>query len=198
WFVAGDPSKGQTIQELALASHGALELPEGVEGHLDAEAVYNPPNLTYPYGAYICVVDVAPGTGEVKVRRFVSVADCGVRINPMVVEGQIEGGLAEGLGIALMQHISFDEEGNCLNGSFMDYLVPTAKEVPDWELGATYTPSPHHPIGAKGVGESSNVGSPPAIVNAVVDALSPLGVKHVDMPCTPARVWQAMQEASTA
>ncbi|HEX8205079.1 MAG TPA: aerobic carbon-monoxide dehydrogenase large subunit, partial [Solirubrobacteraceae bacterium] len=198
WFVAGDPSKGQTIQDLALASHGALELPEGVEGHLDAEVTYNPPNLTFPYGAYICVVDVDPGTGEVKVRRFVSVDDCGVRINPMIVEGQIEGGLAEGLGIALMQHISFDEEGNCLAGSFMDYLVPTAKEVPDWELGATYTPSPHHPIGAKGVGESSNVGSPPAIVNAVVDALRPLGVKHVDMPCSPARVWQAMQEAKAS
>jgi aerobic carbon-monoxide dehydrogenase large subunit len=198
WFVAGDPSKGQTIQELAMASHGALELPEGVEGHLDAEVTYNPPNLTYPYGAYICVVDVDRGTGEVKVRRFVSVDDCGVRINPMIVEGQIEGGLAEGLGIALMQEISFDEEGNCLAGSFMDYLVPTAKEVPDWELGATYTPSPHHPIGAKGVGESSNVGSPPAIVNAVVDALRPLGVTHVDMPCSPARVWQAMQEASTS
>ena len=154
WFVKGDPEKGQTIQELALASHGALELPEGVEGHLDAEAVYNPPNLTYPYGAYICVLDVDPGTGEIKLRRFIAVDDCGVRINPMIVEGQIHGGLAEGVGIALMQHIAFDEEGNCLSGSFMDYLVPSSLEVPDWELGETVTPSPHHPIGAKGVGES--------------------------------------------
>ncbi len=193
WFIKGDPEKGQTIQELALASHGALELPEGVEGHLDAEAVYDPPNLTYPYGAYICVLDIDEGTGEVHVRRFISVDDCGVRINPMIVEGQIHGGLAEGLGIALMQHIAFDEEGNCLSGTFMDYLVPTSMECPDWELGETVVPSPHHPIGAKGVGESSNVGSPPAIVNAVVDALSPLGVKHVDMPCTPSRVWAAMQ-----
>ena len=193
WFVKGDPEKGQTIQELALASHGALELPEGVEGHLDAEAVYDPPNLTYPYGAYICVLDVDEATGEVHVRRFISVDDCGVRINPMIVEGQIHGGLAEGLGIALMQHIAFDEEGNCLSGSFMDYLVPTSMETPDWELGQTVVPSPHHPIGAKGVGESSNVGSPPAVVNAVVDALSPLGVKHVDMPCTPPRVWAAIQ-----
>src|ERR671932_1424002 len=149
WFVKGDPEKGQTIQELALASHGALELPEGVEGHLDAEAVYNPPNLTYPYGAYMCVVDVDPGTGEIKLRRFISVDDCGVRINPMIVEGQIHGGLAEGVGIALMQLIAFDEQGNCLGGSFMDYLIPTAMEVPDWELGETVTPSPHHPIGAK-------------------------------------------------
>ncbi len=171
WFVKGDPEKGQTIQELALASHGALELPEGVEGHLDAVAVYDPPNLTYPYGAYICVVDVDPGTGEIKLRRFIAVDDCGVRINPMIVEGQIHGGLAEGVGIALMQHIAFDEQGNCLSGSFMDYLVPSSMEVPDWELGETVTPSPHHPFGAKGVGESANVGSPPAVVNAVVDAL---------------------------
>ena len=192
WFVKGDPEKAQTIQELAFASHGSLELPEGVEGHLDAEAVYNPPNLTYPYGAYICVVDIDPGTGEVKLRRFISVDDCGVRINDMVVEGQIMGGLAEGVGIALMQHIAFDEQGNCLSGSFMDYLVPSSMEVPDWELGKTVTPSPHHPIGAKGVGESSNVGSPPAIVNAVVDALEPFGVTHVDMPVTPARVWEAI------
>jgi carbon-monoxide dehydrogenase large subunit len=197
WFVKGDPEKGQTIQELAFAAHGTLELPEGVEGHLDAESVYDPPNLTYPYGAYICVVDVDPGTGEVKLRRFISVDDCGVRINPMVVEGQIHGGLAEGVGIALMQHVAFDEQGNCLSGSFMDYLVPSSMEVPDWELGETVTPSPHHPIGAKGVGESSNVGSPPAVVNAVVDALEPFGVRHVDMPVTPARVWEAMQTGTT-
>jgi carbon-monoxide dehydrogenase large subunit len=196
WHVKGDPEKSQTIQELAMASHGALELPEGVEGHLDAEAVYNPPNLTYPYGAYICVVDVDPGTGEIKLRRFISVDDCGVRINPTIVEGQIHGGLAEGVGIALMQHIAFDEDGNCLSGSLMDYLVPSALEVPDWELGETVTPSPHHPIGAKGVGESSNVGSPPAVVNAVVDALEPFGVRHLDMPVTPARVWEAMQKGT--
>ena len=197
WFVKGDPEKGKTIQELAFASFGSLELPEGVEGHLDAVSVYDPPNLTYPYGAYICVVDVDPGTGEIKLRRFISVDDCGVRINPMVVEGQIMGGLAEGLGIALMQHIAFDDQGNCLSGSFMDYLVPSSMECPDWELGETVTPSPHHPIGAKGVGESSNVGAPPAIVNAVVDALEPFGVRHVDMPVTPARVWEAMQHGTT-
>ena len=197
WFVAGDPEQGKTIQELAFASHGSLELPEGVEGHLDAVAVYNPPNLTYPYGAYICVVDVDPGTGEIKLRRFISVDDCGIRINPMIVEGQIHGGLAEGVGIALMQQIAFDEQGNCLSGSFMDYLVPSSMECPDWELGETVTPSPHHPLGAKGVGESSNVGSPPAVVNAVVDALEPYGVRHLDMPVTPARVWEAMQKGTT-
>jgi aerobic carbon-monoxide dehydrogenase large subunit len=193
WRVRGDPEKAKNIAEIALAAHGPLELPPGIEGHIDAEAVYNPPNLTYPFGAYICVTDVDPGTGQVKVRRFIAVDDCGVRINPMIVEGQIHGGLADGVGMALMQVIAFDEEGNCLGGSFMDYLLPTAVECPSWELGQTVTPSPHHPIGAKGIGESATVGSPPAIVNSVIDALGPFGVRHADMPLTPANVWSAIQ-----
>jgi carbon-monoxide dehydrogenase large subunit len=191
--VKGNPSVAKTMQEVALAAHGSLELPEGVEGHLDAECVYNPPNLTYPFGAYICVVDVDPATGEVKVRRFIAVDDCGVRINPMIVEGQIHGGLADGIGMALMEVIAFDEDGNCLGGSFMDYQLPTALECPSWELGETVTPSPHHPIGAKGVGESATVGSPAAVVNAVMDALQPFGVRHADMPLTPAQVWRTIQ-----
>ena len=193
WFVRGDPDSGRTIAEIALAAHSALELPPGVEGHLDASCVYNPPNLTYPCGAYICVVDVDPGTGKVSVRRFVAVDDCGVRINPMIVEGQVHGGLADGIGMALMEVIAFDRDGNCLGGSFMDYLLPTSLECPAWELGETVTPSPHHPIGAKGVGESATVGSPPAVVNAVIDALRPYGVRHADMPLTPAQVWRAIQ-----
>ncbi|MGH3254135.1 MAG: aerobic carbon-monoxide dehydrogenase large subunit [Streptosporangiaceae bacterium] len=193
WFVRGDPDQGRTITEIALAAHSSLDLPDGVEGHLDASCVYNPPNLTYPCGAYICVVDVDPGTGKVSVRRFVAVDDCGVRINPMIVEGQVHGGLADGIGMALMEVIAFDEDGNCLGGSFMDYLLPTSLECPSWELGETVTPSPHHPIGAKGVGESATVGSPPAVVNAVIDALRPYGVRHADMPLTPAQVWRAIQ-----
>ncbi len=193
WQVRGDPEQGRTIAEIAMAAHSALELPEGIEGHLDAEAVYNPPNLTYPYGAYICVADVDPGTGQVALRRFIAVDDCGVRINPMIVEGQIHGGLADGVGMALMQVIAFDEDGNCLGGSFMDYLLPTSMECPSWELGETVTPCPHHPIGAKGVGESATVGSPAAVVNAVIDALKPFGVRHADMPLTPANVWCAIQ-----
>ncbi|KAF5993112.1 aerobic carbon-monoxide dehydrogenase large subunit [Streptomyces sp. WAC00263] len=193
WYVTGDPDQGRTMTEIALAAHSNLELPEGVEGHLDATCVYNPPNLTFPFGAYICVVDVDADTGQVKVRRFIAVDDCGNRINPMIVEGQVHGGLADGLGMALMQVIAFDEDGNCLGGSFMDYLLPTSVECPSWELGETVTPSPHHPIGAKGVGESATVGSPAAVVNAVVDALKPLGVRHVDMPLTPAAVWRAAQ-----
>jgi aerobic carbon-monoxide dehydrogenase large subunit len=193
WFVKGDHEKGKTIQEIAFLSHGNLELPEGVEGHLDASAVYNPPNLTYPFGAYICVVDIDPGTGQVKVRRFIAVDDCGPRINPMIVEGQVHGGLADGIGMALMEVIAFTEDGNCLGGSFMDYLLPTAMEVPTFELGETVTPSPHHPIGVKGVGESATVGSPPAVVNAVIDALKPYGIRHADMPLTSAQVWRTMQ-----
>ncbi|MFD3603136.1 aerobic carbon-monoxide dehydrogenase large subunit, partial [Streptomyces sp. NPDC058656] len=191
WSVAGDPAMTKTIQEIALAAHGSLELPEGVEGHLEATTVYNPPNLTYPFGAYVCVVDVDSGTGTVKVRRFIAVDDCGTRINPMIIEGQVHGGLADGVGMALMELISFDEDGNCLSGSFMDYLLPTALEVPAWELDHTVTPSPHHPIGAKGIGESATVGSPPAVVNAVLDAI---GVRHADMPLTPSRVWQALHQ----
>jgi aerobic carbon-monoxide dehydrogenase large subunit len=193
WSVKGDSEKGKTIAEIAMLSHSSLELPDGVEGHLDATCVYDPPNLTYPFGAYICVVDVDPGTGEVKVRRFIAVDDCGPRINPMIVEGQVHGGLADGIGMALMQSITFDELGNCLGGSFMDYLLPTSMEVPTFELGETITPSPHHPLGVKGVGESATVGSPPAVVNAVIDALKPFGVKSAEMPLTPAQVWLTMQ-----
>ncbi len=190
WQVKGDPEKGKTIQEIAMLSHSSLELPDGVEGHLDGQCVYDPPNLTYPFGAYICVTDVDPGTGEVKVRRFIAVDDCGPRINPMIVEGQVHGGLADGIGMALMQVIAFDEEGNNLGGSFMDYLLPTSMECPSWELGETNTPSPHHPLGVKGVGESATVGSPPAVVNSVLDAIQ---VRHADMPLTPAQVWRALQ-----
>ena len=193
WSVKGDRERGKTIQEIALLSHSSLELPEGVEGHLDATAVYNPPNLTYPYGAYICVVDVDPGTGQVKVRRFIAVDDCGTRVNPMLVDGQVHGGIADGIGMALMELIAFDKDGNNLGGSFMDYLLPTSMECPNYELGETVTPSPHHPIGAKGVGESAPVGSPAAVVNAVMDALAPFGVRHADMPLTPSNVWRAIQ-----
>jgi carbon-monoxide dehydrogenase large subunit len=190
WQVVGDPTAGVSLAEIARAAHSDLDLPDGVEGHLDASCVYNPPNLTYPFGAYVCVVGVDPGTGQVRVRRFVAVDDCGVRINPMIVEGQVHGGLADGVGMALMELIAFDGAGNHLGASFMDYLLPTSMECPSWELGETVTPSPHHPIGAKGVGESATVGSPAAVVNAVLDAID---VRHADMPLTPAHVWRAVQ-----
>jgi carbon-monoxide dehydrogenase large subunit len=198
FFVKGDPERGKTIQEIAMGAHGSVHLPDGIEGGLDAETVYNPPNLTYPFGAYICVVDVDAGTGKVVVRRFLAVDDCGTRINPMIIEGQVHRGLTDGVGMALMEIIDFDEQGNCLGGSFMDYLLPTAMECPDWETDYTVTPSPHHPIGAKGVGESATVGSPPCIINAIVDALKPYGVRHIDMPATPGRVWEAIQKGKQA
>jgi carbon-monoxide dehydrogenase large subunit len=193
WFVRGDPEQGASISEIARAARGSVALPAGVETGLDSEMVYDPPNLTFPFGAYVCVVEIDPGTAKVTVRRFVAVDDCGTQINPMIVEGQVHGGLTDGVGIALMEMVGYDEEGNCLSASLMDYLIPTAVEVPEWETAYTVTPSPHHPLGAKGIGESATVGSPPAIVNAVCDALAPFGVRHMDMPCTPSRVWDAMQ-----
>jgi carbon-monoxide dehydrogenase large subunit len=192
FFVKGAPSKAKTIQEIAFAAY--TNIPPGLEAGLEAVNYYDPPNLTFPFGTYIAVVDIDKGTGEVKVRRFVAVDDCGNIINPMIVEGQIHGGLTEGLAIAFMQEIGYDESGNVQGGTFMDYLIPTAVETPHWETGKTTTPSPHHPFGAKGVGESPNVGSPAAFVNAVVDALSHLGVRHIDMPITSAKVWSILNQ----
>jgi carbon-monoxide dehydrogenase large subunit len=192
FFVKGSPSKSKTIQEIAFAAY--TNIPPGLEAGLEAVDYYDPPNLTFPFGTYICVLDIDKGTGEIKVRRFIAVDDCGNIINPMIVEGQIHGGLTEGLAIAFMQQIDYDESGNIQGGTFMDYLLPTAVETPNWETDKTTTPSPHHPFGAKGIGESPNVGSPAAFVNAVVDALAHLGVKHIDMPITPWKVWNILKE----
>jgi aerobic carbon-monoxide dehydrogenase large subunit len=191
FFVKGAPDKGTTIQDIAFAAY--TNHPDDLEAGLEGNHYYNPPNMTYPFGTYVVVVEVDAGTGKWKVRRMVAVDDCGVRINPMVVEGQIHGGLAEGFAIASMQLITFDEEGNCIGSNFMDYLLPTSWETPRFETFATVTPSPHHPFGAKGVGESATVGSPAAYVNAVVDALAHLGVRKLEMPVTSAKVWEALQ-----
>jgi carbon-monoxide dehydrogenase large subunit len=190
--VEGSPDRGATMEEVSFAAY--TNVPEGEEAGLEGVTYYDPPEMTYPFGAYICVVEIDRGTGQVEVKRFIAVDDCGVRINPMIVEGQMHGGLASGIGTALMEVIEFDEDGNHLNSSFMDYLMLTSMEAPSYELGETVTPSTHHPLGARGVAESPTVGSPPAVVNAVVDALSPYGVRHIDMPMTPARVWAAMRE----
>ncbi len=196
FYVKGSPDQAKTIQEIAFAAY--TNHPQGMEAGLEAVNYYDPPNLTYPFGSYIAVVDIDRGTGEVKVRRFVAVDDCGVRINPMIVEGQIHGGLAMGFAPAMMEEIQYDENGNIYGSTFMDYLLPTAVETPKWELGETVTPSPHHPIGAKGVGESATVGAPAAIVNAVVDALWHIGVRHVDIPIKPSRVWELLNEHGAA
>jgi len=194
--VKGAPSRSKTIQEIAFAAY--TNHPPGMEAGLEAVNYYDPPNLTFPFGSYICVVDIDRGTGMVKIRRFVAVDDCGNIINPMIVDGQIHGGLTMGMAPALLEEISYDENGNNQAGSFMDYLVPTAVESPSWETFKTVTPCPHHPLGAKGVGESATVGAPPAIANAVVDALSHLGVKNVDIPITPEKVWRLLKEKGVA
>ncbi len=191
--VRGAPDRSKTIQEIAFAAY--TDHPLGMEAGLEAHSSYDPPNLTYPFGSYICVVDIDKGTGEVKIRRFVAVDDCGNVINPMIVEGQVHGGLTMGLAPALLEEMVYDENGNNLTGTFMDYLLPTAVETPVWETDRTVTPSPHHPLGAKGIGESATVGAPAAIANAVVDALWHLGVRNIDIPITSAKVWKALRDA---
>jgi carbon-monoxide dehydrogenase large subunit len=196
FYVKGSPSQSKTIQEIAFAAY--TNHPQGMEAGLENTFYYDPPNLTFPFGSYICVVDIDRGTGQVKIRRFVAVDDCGTRINPMVIEGQVHGGLTMAYAPAMLEQIQYDEDGNIYGGTFMDYMVPTAVESPKWELGEQVTPSPHHPIGAKGVGESPNVGGPPAFANAVVDALWHLGVRHVDIPITPDKVWTMLQKYGAA
>jgi carbon-monoxide dehydrogenase large subunit len=191
FVVKGAPDKAATIQDIAFAAY--TNHPQGMEAGLEGVTYYDPPNMTYPFGTYVVAVDVDPETGEWKVRRLVAVDDCGVRINPMIVDGQIMGGLAEGFAKSQMQQIAFDEDGNCLGSNFIDYLLPTSWETPHFDLYATVTPSPHHPIGAKGVGESATVGSPAAFVNAVVDALAHTGLRNLDMPLTSAKVWEAIR-----
>ncbi len=192
FFVKGAPERSKTIQDIAFAAY--TNHPQGMEAGLEATHYYDPPNLTFPFGSYICVMDIDPKTAEMKIRRFVAIDDCGNIINPMIVTGQIHGGLAMGIAPAMYEELIYDDDGNILNGTFMDYLLPTSVETPNWETGHTITPSPHHPLGAKGVAESPTVGAPPAVANAVVDALSHLGVTHVDIPVTPFKVWQILKE----
>ena len=192
FFVKGVPEKAKTIQEIVFASY--TNHPQGMEAGFEATHYYDPPNLTFPSGAYICVVDIDNETFEIKVRKFVAIDDAGHIINPMVAQGQVHGGLTQGLAPAMYEELIYDDDGNILNGTLMDYLVPTAVESPHWETGHTVTPSPHHPIGAKGIGESPTVGAPPAIANAIVDALKPYGVTHMDIPITPYKIFKKLKE----
>ena len=192
FYLRGDPERGVTIQECAMAAYS--NVPDGMEPGLENNAYYDPPNLTWPFACYIATVEVDPATGVWDVLRVVAVDDCGVRINPMIVEGQIMGGLTEAYAMANMQYITFDEEGNCIGGNYMDYLLPTAWETPGFELHEVVTPSPHHPIGAKGIGECATVGGPAAFVNAVMDAIKDTGARNVDMPLFPDRVHKAIEE----
>ena len=188
FVVKGSPDQSKTIKEVAWAAYN--NVPEGMEMGLEAMDYYDPPNFTFPFGAYLCVLDINRFTGETKVRRFYALDDCGTRINPMIIEGQIHGGLTEGFAVAMGQELPYDESGNVLGGTLMDYFVPTTVETPKWETDYTVTPSPHHPIGAKGVAESPHVGSIPCFTAAVVDAFAHLGVTHMNMPHNSYRVWQ--------
>jgi aerobic carbon-monoxide dehydrogenase large subunit len=194
--VKGSPDQAKTIQDVAMAAY--TDLPEGMDAGLEGVKYYDPPNMTFPFGTYAVVVEIDRGTGQWKPLRVVAVDDCGVRINPMIVDGQIMGGLTEGFAMSAMELITFDEDGNCIGSNFMDYLIPTAWETPPFELHETVTPSPHHPIGAKGVGESATVGSPAAFVNAIVDALAHAGVRNLEMPVTSDKVWQALADVGMA
>ncbi len=188
FVLKGSPSQFKTLKEVAWAAYN--NVPEGMEMGLEAVDYYDPPNFTFPFGSYVCVLEINRFTGETRVRRFYALDDCGTRINPMIIEGQIHGGLTEGFAVAMGQELPYDEAGNLLGGTLMDYFIPTSVETPHWETDFTVTPSPHHPIGAKGVAESPHVGSIPCFTSAVVDAFSHLGVTHMNMPHNAYRVWQ--------
>ena len=191
--VKGVPDKGITIQEIALQAHVATKLPAGMEPGLQATSVFEPSNFTFPFGTHICVVEVDTQSGEIEIKKYVAVDDCGKVINPMIVDGQVQGGIAQGLGQALLEEVVYDEDGQLLTGSLMDYAVPRAEDLPPLEFGRTETPSPVNPMGVKGVGEAGTIGSTPSIVNAVVDALAPFGVTHIDMPLKPEKIWRLCQ-----
>jgi carbon-monoxide dehydrogenase large subunit len=195
FFVKGTPGRGITIQQVAFAAYVPHKYPTGLEPGLEATSFYDPSNFTWPFGSHVAVVEVDPETGVVKLRRYVAVDDCGRVINPLLVDGQIHGGLAQGIAQALYEEAVYDENGQLVSGSLMDYAVPKADDLVNFELDRTETPSPVNALGVKGIGEAGTIASSAAIVNAVVDALAPLGVKHLDMPLKPERVWQAIQQA---
>ena len=189
YFVKGSPDNAKTIGELAFAAHGA-GLPAGMEQGLEAVSYFDPPNFVWPFGAHVCAVEVDAETGQVDVQRYVAVDDCGNVINPMIVEGQIHGGVAQGLAQALYEEVQYDESsGQLLTGTFLDYLVPTIAEMPHFETDRTVTPSPTNELGVKGIGEAGTIAASAAVINAVADALAPFGIRHVEMPAKPDRIW---------
>ena len=193
YFVKGSPDRVKTIQEIAFAIDLAFDPPEGMEPYLDETAYYDTPNCTWPFGTHIAIVEIDEETGHVELVRYVAVDDVGKKINPMIVDGQLHGGIAQGVGQALWEGAIYDDQGQLLTGSMMDYTVPRASFFPNIELDETVTPSPVNPIGVKGVGEAGAIASTAAVANAVIDALSPLGIRHLDMPYTPQTVWRAIQ-----
>jgi carbon-monoxide dehydrogenase large subunit len=191
-FVGAPDDRSLTFQEVALAAHTAASLPEDFEPGLSVTHFFEPKNFTFPSGTHICVVEIDKDTGDIKIERYIAVDDCGNQINPMIVEGQVHGGIAQGMAQALFEEVVYDENGQLLTGELMDYAVPKAHQLPHFELASTVTPSPVNPLGAKGVGEAGTIGSTPAVANAVIDALSPFGVSHVDLPLRPEKLWRLM------
>jgi carbon-monoxide dehydrogenase large subunit len=195
-YVKGSPDRAKTIQEIAGAAALGYSLPQGMEPFLDDTAYYDPPNCTFPFGTHIAVVEVDAETGQVQLQRYIAVDDVGRVINPMIVDGQVHGGIAQGVGQALWETAVYDENGQLLSGTMLDYSVPKAEFFPHFELARTETPTTVNPLGVKGAGETGTIASTPAVVNAVMDALSPLGIRHIDMPLTPERVWRAMHSGN--
>jgi aerobic carbon-monoxide dehydrogenase large subunit len=194
--VKGAPEKARTIPDLAVSAWHAHDLPAGTEPHLNATAVYDPPNFTWPSGAHVCVVEVDTETGRTDIVKYVAVDDCGTIINPMIVEGQVHGGVAQGIAEALYEEAIYDESGNLMTSSMTQYLVPSAMEIPTMVLdNSQRTPSTTNPLGVKGIGEAGTIAAPPTVVNAVIDAVSHLGVTNVGKPASPERVWRAIQDA---
>ena len=195
FFVKGSPDKSKTIQDVALMAHVAWDMPEGVEAGLEATTFYDPPNFVFPYGSHLAVVEVDRETGHVELTRYAALDDCGPQINPTIVEGQVHGGVVQGIGQALWEEAVYDDSGQLLTGTMLDYALPRADCLPTLEVLSTVTPSPHHPLGVKGIGEAGTIASTVTVYNAVMDALKPLGVTSMNMPMTPERVWQAIQQA---
>jgi carbon-monoxide dehydrogenase large subunit len=195
FHVRGNPGSAKSMGEIAFAAYGG-SLPEGVDHGLEAISYFDPPNFVWPFGAHICTVEVDPNTGSVDLLQYVAVDDCGNVINPLIVEGQLQGGIAQGIAQALFEEVAYDpESGQLLTGTLVDYLVPTANEIPTATLDRTVTPSPSNPLGVKGIGEAGTIAASAAVINAIVDALRPLGISHIDMPASPDRLWQQIQEA---
>ncbi len=197
WQVKGSPDRAKTIQELAYAGWTAATLPEGIEPVLEATTFHDPPNFTFPFGTHICEVEIDPTTGRIEILQYTAVDDCGNVINPMIVDGQVHGGIIQGLGQALFEETVYADDGQMRTPTLVEYLVPSAADVPPMSLHRTTTPSPSNPLGVKGIGEAGTIAASAAIVNAAVDALSVLGIRHIEMPMQPARIWKLIEEAKS-
>ena len=193
--VKGSPDKEMPIQGVAFGAFTAHNLPDGMEPNLQEQVTFDPPNFAFPFGTHVAVVEVDEETGNVELLDYIAIDDCGNQINPLIVEGQVHGGIVQGVAQALYEGADYDADGNCRNPSFLDYLVPSAMEVPNIKLGATTTPSTSNPLGVKGVGEAGTIGSAAAVINAICDALSPMGITDMPMPASPATVWKSIQAA---